>query len=299
MKRSISDVPVGEVAAYYLAQDPNGARTSGVIRETFDQLYDGQRTGRYSFDQLLKTEKTYFGTIFEIKLQRELQFPGGSKLDFLIVGHEVDCKYSNQGARMLPPECFGELCLVAQANDQESKWSLGLVRISEANRRASVNRDMKTGLNKHGRDQIFWLFKDQALQPNALLQLPRETVNRIMSHRSGQARVNDLMRTATNMRLSRNIIATVAQQDDFMKRVRSNGGARTALQPEGIMILGGDYRNQRNIASALGAAVPLPGELVSVRVTPAPPRQGAEIAGGWWRLTTPDEWSQSPAPIVS
>ena len=29
-------------------------------------------------------------------------------------------------------------------------------------------------------------------------------------------------------------LATVAQQDDFMKRARGNGGARTTLRPEGI-----------------------------------------------------------------
>ena len=47
-----------------------------------DQLYDGQRTGRYRWDQLRKTEKTHCGTLVEINMQREFLFEDGSKLDF-------------------------------------------------------------------------------------------------------------------------------------------------------------------------------------------------------------------------
>src|SRR5690606_16647035 len=117
-----------------------------------------------------------------------------------------------------------------------------------------------------GRAQITWLFKDAPMQPNALLQLPPLVVAEIMAGRSGQARLNELFRRATNRRLSRNIIATVAQQDDYMKRVRDNGGSRSALRPEGYLILGGDYSVQRNLAAALGATIPEPGELVSIQV---------------------------------
>lgn len=49
------------------------------------------------------------------------------------------------------------------------------------------------------------------MQPNILLQLPEDQVARILAPKSGQARANERVRTATNMRISRNIIATVAQ----------------------------------------------------------------------------------------
>lgn len=252
----MDDMPLGEVLAYLLAQDPDGSRIGTAFRATYDQLYDGQHTGRYRFDQLMKTEKTHFGTLFEINLQREFTFDGGLKLDYVIAGHEVDCKYSATGDWMLPPECLNELCLVGVSDDQESKWSLGIIRASPNNVRRGVNRDKKTGLSKDGKKRISWLFKDATLQPNALLQIASADVARIMAHRSGQARINDLLGTATNMRLSRNIIATVAQQGDYMKRVRSNGGARTILQPEGYLILGGDYLNQRQIGSSQKAVEP-------------------------------------------
>ncbi|WP_418396390.1 NaeI family type II restriction endonuclease, partial [Yersinia enterocolitica] len=48
-----------------------------VFRATFDQLYDGQHTGRYSVEQLFKTEKTHFGTLIEINLQREFGLADG------------------------------------------------------------------------------------------------------------------------------------------------------------------------------------------------------------------------------
>ncbi len=293
-----ADAGVAAVARKIRELDPDGARMAKVFRETFDQLYDGQHTGRYSVDQLFKTEKTHFGTLIEISLQRELNFEDGDVLDFKIADLEVDCKYSHTGAWMLPIESFEQIVLVTQANDQKSVWSAGVVRVTVENRRTSENRDKKTGLNAHGRSQITWLFNDAPMRPNALLQLPADVVAEVMSGRSGQARLNELFRRATNHRLSRNIIATVAQQDDYMKRVRDNGGSRGALRPEGYVILGGDYKVQRNLAEALGAAIPEPGELVSIQVVPASPSDGVQIGDSFWRMAAEGEAVAAPAPVV-
>lgn len=293
-----ADSGITAVVAELRRLDPDGTRMAKVFRATFDQLYDGQHTGRYSVDQLFKTEKTHFGTLIEINLQREFKLTDGDVLDFKIAGLEVDCKYSHTGAWMLPIESFDQIILVTQANDQRSVWSAGVVRVTEENRRTSENRDKKTGLNAHGRSQITWLFKDAPMQPNALLQLPPSVVAEIMAARSGQARLNELFRRATNRRLSRNIIATVAQQDDYMKRVRDNGGSRSALRPEGYLILGGDYSVQRNLAAAFGATIPEPGELVSIQVVPATSQDGVEIADGWWKLAGPEDTIESPAPVL-
>nr|WP_051357438.1 NaeI family type II restriction endonuclease [Segniliparus rugosus] len=293
-----ADPGVSEVVAELLRLDPDGSRMAQVFRATFDQLYDGQRTGRYSVEQLFKTEKTHFGTLIEINLQRELKLGDGDVLDFRIAGHEVDCKYSHTGDWMLPRESFEQIVLVAQANDQQSRWSAGVVRATEENRRASENRDRKTGLNAHGRSQITWLFKDAPMQPNVLLRLPADVVKEIMAGRSGQQRLNELFRKATNRRLTRNIVATVAQQSDYMKRARDNGGSREALRPEGLLILCGDYSIQRNLAVALGSAVPERGEFVSVRVVPASSADGTEISGSWWRLAADGEPLTAPAPVA-
>lgn len=287
-----------EVASALRELDPDGIRTAKVLRSTFDQLYDGQHTGRYHLDQLFKTEKTHFGTLVEINLQREFHLSDGLILDYLIAGHEVDCKYSHTGNWMLPIESFDHIVLVIEADDIRSKWSAGLVRVTVENRRTSENRDRKTGLNKFGRSQIHWLHKDAPMKPNALLQLSAEVVAQIMSGTSGQSRLNELFRRATNRRLSRTIIATVAQQNDYMKRVRDNGGSRSHLRPEGFLILGGDYHLQQNLATALGAVTPEPGEVVSVRVTRTDPTTGVQIGDSWWKLAQPDEPVEGPAPVL-
>ena len=236
--------------------------------------------------------------MIEINIQREFNIDDGETLDFKIAGHEVDCKFSHTAAWMLPIESFDELALVTMANDEQSTWSVGLIRVTEENRRSSENRDRKTGLNALGRSRIAWLHKNAPLQPNALLRLPPTIADEIMSRSSGQARVNELLSRVTNTRISRNIIATVAQQDDYMKRVRDNGGARGLLRQDGFLILGGDYRVQQNIAREIGAVVPAPGELVSIRVVPSTPGKGVEISGTWWRIANFDEPSLEAAPKI-
>ncbi|WP_220093640.1 NaeI family type II restriction endonuclease [Flexivirga caeni] len=297
------DTALQHVLARWRQADPTNDRAAAVVRETFDQLYDGQHTGRYRWDQLYKTEKTHFGTLLEINLRREFRdvIDDGVLLDYRIVGFDIDCKYSQKdGGWMIPPEAFGELLLVGTADDAAGTWSLGMVRASEDHLRSSRNRDNKTQLNPAGRQAIRWLARDAALPPNVLLALPRDTIDRIFAPRSGQARLNELLRLATNRRIGRNTIATVAQQDDYMKRVRSNGGSRSALAVEGYVIPGGDYEVHRELARSLGAAVPAPGEVVSLRIVPADPGDSnvVELDGKYWRLARDDEPITVPAPLL-
>jgi hypothetical protein len=291
-----------EVVATLRTADPDGRRAAAVFRATYDQLYDGQHTGRYKWDQLFKTEKTHYGTLIEINLRREFDdvMADGLVLDYQVRGHELDCKYSQtMGGWMLPPECFDRLLLTCTANDGGGTWSMGVVRASDANRRTSVNRDGKTSLNQHGRQQIVWLHRDAELPPNVLLSLDRATIEQIFQGRSGQDRVIELFRRVTNRRIGRNTIATLAQQDDYMARVRDNGhGARTKLRAEGYLIPGGDYEVHCKAARDLGMTVPRPGEAVSFRVVPAEPTDArtAELEGRLWRAARPDEQVTVPAP---
>jgi len=77
-----------------------------------------------------------------------------------------------------------------------------------------------------------------------------------------------LFRLAQRRIISRAVVATVAQQDDDMRRVRGNGGSRGRLRREGIVIFG-DYRSHRHAARQLGLAALTPesGEWISVRLT--------------------------------
>ncbi len=269
------------------AHDPTGERTAGVLRYTLDQLYDGQRTGRYRWDQLHKTEKTHCGTLVEINMQRTFLFDDGDVLDFTIDGIEVDCKYSQKKASwMIPLEARGKIILGLWASDELSKWSMGVVRAEERFLGSGGNRDRKTSLNADGRAAISWLFDDADLPPNVLLHLPADITQEVMADgASGAERIRRLFRLAQRTIISRTAVETVAQQKDAMKRVRGNGGARTDLAPEGIIILG-QYQSHRLIARRLNLPEPGPGESISASVTPASPDTGVEIDGSWWQLTS-------------
>jgi hypothetical protein len=250
-----------------------------AIRRSFDQVYDGQHTGRFHAGQLSKTEKTNTGSLVEIWLARQLRLADGQSLDFSIAGHDVDCKFSyKDGGWMLPPEVIGEIAMLITADDYTGQWSLGLVRVTPQRTRSSRNRDAKTSLSLEGRQEIEWLFRREVLPANALLQIPTEDAIAIMRRQTGgratrgQQRLDELFRRCTQRRISRIVIATVAQQDDFMKRVRSNGGSRSRLAADGYLLLG-HYAKHQEVARDLGVPVPLGGEIVSVRVTPCAPAE--------------------------
>ncbi|GLY86465.1 NaeI family type II restriction endonuclease [Actinoallomurus iriomotensis] len=258
---------LGAVATNLKAEDPEGVRFARVIRKTYDMLLDGQHTGRYRWDELYKTEKTHFGTLVEINLQREFSFADGVAMDFAICGIDVDCKFSqNLAAWMIPPEAMNHLLLGLWASDDDGLWSAGLIQATEeVLSRSQGNRDRKRQLSKAGKSQVTWLFKDRPLPENALLRIPPETVKKIFEPRHGTKRVDALFRLGQRRRISRTVVATVAQQDDYMKRVRGNGGSRSSLRPEGIVILG-QYSSHVAIAKALQLPAPGPGEFVSVRL---------------------------------
>lgn len=81
------------------------------------------------------------------------------------------------------------------------------------------------------------------------------------------------------------------QQRDYMKRLRGNGGSRSALRDEGIITMG-DYDSHRHIARQLGLPIPGEGEFISARVAPAVPgadKPIVEMDGRLWPLASPED----------
>jgi hypothetical protein len=297
-----TDPRLGKVADALRAADPDLALQAAAIRRAFDLLLDGQHTGRYRWDQLHKTEKTHAGTLVEIGLQRSLGLADGTTLDYRIAGAEVDCKFSHRsGGWMIPPEAEGHLLLLVQASDEEGTWSAGLVRARPAYLSEAGNRDLKRMLNDAGRGAITWLARRAPLPDNVLLRLSERDTAAIFGCATGQQAVNELFRRALGRRVSRAVVATVARQDDYMKRVRGGGGARDQLRGEGIVIFG-DYAGHQALAAALGLPSPGPGEFVSARLArrPGPVARDAaqryvRLDGADWVLTGPDD-ETGPAP---
>ena len=209
------------------------------FRSAIDEVIDTARTGRYFLSDLEKTEKTYLGTKFEILLRDWLGVPKGVVLDLLIGGREVDVKSTTGGASgwMIPPEAIDQLCVLLRVNEQDSTCAVGLVRARPAYLRGGQNRDAKTSFSAAGRAHIWWLVQDFSYTPNFWTQVDRETRDYIMQPKGGAARLARLFSCCLETPISRVVISSIAAQDDFMKRIRRNGGARDILAPQGIAIL--------------------------------------------------------------
>lgn len=307
------DPDITVISARIQQLDPTGQHFASVLRDTIDQLLDGENTGRFDWNSLHKTEKTHAGTLVEINLQREFGFDDGKDMDFLIESIEVDCKFSQKPyGWMIPPEALDEVCLVVWADDHKSLWSAGLFRADRkrltttdtVTRRG--NRDGKFRLTKEHRPLIHWMWKDEPLRENLLLHIESSVQQAIFSagdgsRRSpGQAKVNELFRRVQQRPISRTVVRTVAQQKDYMKRVRYNGGARTHLRNEGILIFG-HYPNHQAVASQLEIPVPQEGEFVSVRVAESQThhhnRPHALMDGRYWVIATADDRAET-APLL-
>lgn len=293
-----------------VAADPDGSTFAAVLRDTYDQLYDGQRTGRYRWDQLLKTEKTFMGTLVEINLHRAFLFDDGKRMDYRIAGVEVDCKFSQSlGGWMIPPEAYDErhLVLVVWSSESANRWEAGLVRVRDDEQfLGRENRDRKRPLTPIGESTVRWLYDAPCLPENLLLHIDAETRERIFDplperrrRPSGQERINMLFRLVQRRIVNRASVLTVAQQRDSPKRAR-DARLPENLGKEGILVFG-HQENDPLVAAALGLPVPRKGDFVSARVVPAEPGYrgpAALIQGERWRLAE-DGDPVVPAPRMS
>jgi len=293
----LQDEGLERAVAWFRNQARFEERFAAAIRQSFDEVFDGQRTGRYRIEQLGKAEKTYIGTKVEIVVQDEFGLQRGRRLDYLVDEQEVDSKWSmTSGAWMIPTAAVGELCLCLTANDNRSEFRVGIVRAGDARLRAGLNKDKKRRLNDDGLSAMTWLVSRGDLAENLLLHLDDGIRDSILNPAfSGQRRVNELFRLVQQRIVRREVVLTVARQDDGPKRVRD---ARKALRGEGVIVLGHQQSHPR-IAEALGLAIPPKGSWLSCRVV----RDGgegertAEIAGASWRLARPGDQPE-PGPAV-
>lgn len=209
------------------------------FRSAIDEVIDTARTGRHFLSDLEKTEKTYLGTKFEILLRDWLDVPRGVILDLLIGGREVDVKSTTGGASgwMIPPEALDQLCILLRVNEVDSTCAVGLTRARPAYMRTGQNRDAKTSFSATGRANIWWLVQDFGYTSNFWSQIDADTREHIMAPRGGAERIARMFEACIEFPVSRVLISSIAAQDDFMKRIRRNGGARDILGPKGVAIL--------------------------------------------------------------
>lgn len=195
------------------------------------------------------------------KFRENFTPPDGQTLDTRIQGAEVDIKCTVLDNWMIPREAVGQLCLLVRIDEHRSRFSIGVIRATDAVLTAAGNRDGKRSLSRAGKQAIRWLVDDGALPVNLLATLPDAVRHRIFSHTSGQERMDELFRLVQGRIIPRTVIETVARQKDPMKRMRDS---RRRLRAEGILVLGhqdGDPATARSY----GLPVPEKGEAISVQ----------------------------------
>jgi hypothetical protein len=288
---SVQDPEIHHIKDSIQTADPAGGRCGRAIRNALDQAYDGRRTGRWDLTQLTKAESAHVGPLIEIWLQRVLNLNDGITTSLEIAGSDVACTWSERldgwTLDRPVPEQREVPYLVIWANEETSRFGLGILRPGPDSRGvASMDRG-RPRLSQVGIDQILWVFNGCPLPANVLAKHP-ETAMAAVSQSSGQKAVNMLFRHLQGELVQHSAVETVAQQIDSSKRVRE---AREQLRNEGIVILG-PYHPQPAIAAALGLPSPRVGTFVSHRLAPMEAGEfgaGAEIDGGRWRLAVPGD----------
>lgn len=213
-----------------------------MMRQCVDDVIMTPKTGRRSYEELEKTEKTYIGTRVEIELRAMLRLPKG-KLDTSILGHDVDIKNTMGNTWMIPTEAVDHPCILVAADEDRAVCYLGLIIARLENLTAGKNKDSKRSVSSFGFENILWLLREHPYPPNFWRLIPSEIITRVFSGKSGNARMAALFREVQEVPITRDVVEAVAQQKDFMRRIRSDNGrgTRDILAREGILLLSGDY----------------------------------------------------------
>lgn len=218
-----------------------------LLRVAIDDVIMTPKTGRRSYDELEKTEKTYIGTRVEIELRSMLKLSKGKKLDIDILGNDVDIKNTMGSNWMIPTEAVDHPCLLVAADEVRGICYLGLIVARLDCLSAGENKDAKKSVSASGFQNIFWLLRDHPYPANFWRTISADVVSRIFEGNSGNARVLALFREVQRRPITRDVIEAVAQQRDFMRRIRadqyagSRKGARDYLAREGIVLLSGNF----------------------------------------------------------
>lgn len=230
------DQDMTKVLAYFSQQRNLERKLAEAIREAMDMVLDGRHTGRCSIEELDKVEKTYIGTKVEHLIIHKLELKKFQRFDTRISGVPVDIKCTIGNNWSIPKEAVGQICLLVRVHEMASKFWVGLLRVAPELLNPGTNHDGKRTLNKVGRAQVHWLVCGGDLPRNFLLTLPKETREAILAGKSGTERMAELFRRCIGKVIDGVTIETVGQQRDSSKRVRGDGGARSVLEPEGILV---------------------------------------------------------------
>jgi hypothetical protein len=242
---------------------------STMLRTCVDDVIMTPKTGRRAYEELEKTEKTYIGTRVEIELRALLDLPKG-RLDCVIRGHDVDIKNTMGTNWMIPTEAINAPCILVAADEASALCYLGLIVARPDYLTAGQNKDAKRTISAAGFADILWLLREHPYPPNFWRTVPFDVVSRIFRGRAGNHRMAALFREVQGRPIARDVVEAVAQQHDFMRRIRADGGkgTRDQLAHEGLLLLSGHY--DADLIAALGLPHCSHSEFISYRPTAQP-----------------------------
>jgi hypothetical protein len=200
-----------------------------------------------------------------------LKLPKGRILDLSVDGVEVDIKNTMQRAWTIPLESHGHPALLFRLNEISALCDVGLVLVRPEYLNAGQNRDGKRTLSAEGTSHIWWLLWRHPYPANFWEVLPDNDRREIFAAGSASARLTLLFSKLQRRAISRLQVQAVAQQHDYMKRLRRNGGARDVLVERGIALLSG--RSDGALVAAIGLGPVGPEEFISIT-----PQTNAELA---------------------
>ncbi len=238
---------------------------TALFRQAFDEVIDAPRTNRFTLAEIEKTEKTYIGTKVEILLRNFLRMPKGTILDLSVNGVEVDIKMTTARDWMIPRESIGRPAILMKADESSALCDVGLVVCRPDYLRTSNNQDKKGQIAAAQYVNIWWILRRQPYPKNFWEVLPLAERKAIMEAGTGKWRLAALFEQIQGQPISRSQVEAIGQQDDYMKRLRKNGGARDILGPKQIAILWGS--KDRDLIERFGIGPVTSKEFVSYQAT--------------------------------
>ena len=221
-----------------------------LVRKAIDAVIDAPHTGRFTLDEIEKTEKTYLGTKIEILFRNLIKASKGKILDLDLNGTEVDIKNTIGKQWSIPPEALNHPCVLIRSSERLAECSVGLIVIRRELLNPGKNRDEKSSISKAGMGSIRWMLLDAPYPKNFWEFLEPPIRHEITTPVGGTNRLIALFQRVQRTPISRAVVESLAQQKDSLKRIRKNGGARDQLAREGIAVLWG--RKDRALIAELG-----------------------------------------------
>ncbi len=217
-----------------------------LIRDAIDFVIDPVRTARTRIRDLDNVEKTFVGLKVEHYFRDLLDVPKGLR-DLVIDGLDVDVKNTVGTTWMIPPETYknSDPCLLIATAEEDGRCWLGLL-VARPEYLNAPNRDQKCSVSSGAFEHILWLADGIRFPCSRWEGLDMERFRALRKVKGGTRRAADFFRENLGRPVHRTIVqALLFDQDDYMKRLRGNGGARDLLRRNGISLLSGAYDAER------------------------------------------------------